>query len=34
MEDLLEAYPFLEESDVRQALHFAARMSRVEEEVT
>ena len=32
MEDLLEAYPFLEESDVRQALHFAARMSRVDEE--
>lgn len=33
VEDLLEAYPFLEGADVRQALHFAARMSRVEEAV-
>ena len=33
MEDLLEAYPFLDRADVQQALHFAARMSRVEEEV-
>ena len=31
VDDLLEAYPFLERSDIRQALHFAARMSRVEE---
>ncbi|MCS4044720.1 DUF433 domain-containing protein [Salinibacter ruber] len=33
VEDLLEAYPFLERADVQQALHFAARMSRVEEAV-
>jgi uncharacterized protein (DUF433 family) len=33
VEDLLEAYPFLERPDVQQALHFAARMSRVEEAV-
>ena len=33
VEDLLEAYPFLDRADVQQALHFAARMSRVEEEV-
>lgn len=33
VEDLLEAYPFLERADVQQALHFAARMSRVEEAI-
>ena len=33
VEDLREAYPFLDRADVQQALHFAARMSRVEEEV-
>lgn len=33
VDDLLEAYPFLERADVQQALHFASRMSRVEEEV-
>ena len=33
VEDLLEAYPFLKRADVQQALHFAARMSRVEEAV-
>ena len=33
VEDLLEAYAFLERADVQQALHFAARMSRVEEAV-
>jgi uncharacterized protein (DUF433 family) len=32
VEDLREAYPFLERSDVQQALHFAARISQVEEE--
>lgn len=31
VDDLLDAYPFLERPDVQQALHFAARMSRVEE---
>ena len=34
VEDLLEAYPYLERADIQQALHFAARMSRVEEAVT
>ena len=33
VEDLREAYPFLDRADVQQALHFAARMSRVEEKV-
>ena len=33
VEDLLEAYPYLERADIQQALHFAARMSRVEEAV-
>ena len=33
VEDLREAYPFLDRADVQQALHFAARMSRVGEEV-
>jgi uncharacterized protein (DUF433 family) len=31
VEDLLEAYSFLERPDIQQALHFAARMSRVED---
>ena len=29
-EDLIDAYPFLERDDVRQALQYAARMSQVE----
>lgn len=33
VDDLLEAYPFLEGADVQQAQHVAARMTRVEEEV-
>lgn len=30
VEDLRDAYPFLEAADIRQALRFAARMSQVE----
>lgn len=30
VEDLTEAYPFLEAEDVKQALHYAARMSQIE----
>ena len=33
VEDVLEAYPFLTRDDVRQALHFAARLSEVGTEV-
>jgi uncharacterized protein (DUF433 family) len=29
-EDILDAYPYLEEEDIRAALRFAARMSQLE----